>query len=367
MNKNLAAARKTKNDEFYTQLADIENELRHYRTHFKGKVVYCNCDDPRVSNFFHYFSHNFEFLGLRKLITTCYKNQNPDLFSRHDCERAIKLEYDGFRDGDVVPRAEDIGITPLDGDGDFRSPECIEILKQADIVVTNPPFSLFRDYVAQLMDYDKKFLIIGNMNAVTYKDFFPLMRDNKVWFGPSIKSGDRTFGVPDHYPLDAATAWIDEGGNRFIKVKGVRWYTNLDHDKRHEELILYRTYTPEDYPTYDNYDAIVVSKTNEIPMDWVGAMGVPITFLDKYNPDQFEIIGFSSLWDHGFKSHKFYDGYVEKRLNETKTGLSGQKANGYPILKGKPARGNYLEDESENDVVHCIYRRIFIKSRKHQS
>ncbi len=181
MNKNLGAAKKAKNDEFYTQLVDIENELRHYKKHFKGKTVYCNCDDPRVSNFFHYLSHNFQFLGLRKLITTCYKNQEPDLFSRHDCERAIKLEYDGFRDGDALPRAEDIGITPLEGDGDFRSPECIDILKQADIVVTNPPFSLFRSYVAQLMEYDKKFLIIGSKNAITYKEIFPLIKGNRLW------------------------------------------------------------------------------------------------------------------------------------------------------------------------------------------
>jgi len=247
LNENLRQAKRGKNDEFYTQLADIENELRHYKKHFKGKVVYCNCDDPRVSNFFHYFSHNFEFLGLRKLTTTCYKNQNPALFSRHDCERAIKLEYDGFRDGDVVPRVEDIGITPLDGDGDFRSQECIDILKQADIVVTNPPFSLFREYVAQLMEHGKKFLIIGNMNAITYKEIFPLIRENKLWFGPSISSGDRKFGVPEHYPLNAATSGIDETGQRFVRVKGVRWYTNLDHKKRHEDLILYRRYSPEDY------------------------------------------------------------------------------------------------------------------------
>ncbi|MBC6403160.1 MAG: adenine-specific methyltransferase EcoRI family protein [Hyphomonadaceae bacterium] len=298
MNTNLAAARKSKNDEFYTQLGDIESELRHYRPHFEGKVVYCNCDDPRVSNFFHYFSHNFTFLGLKKLITTCYRNREPSLFSRHDTGRAILLEYDGLREGDVTPRAEDIGITYLKGDGDFRSRECIGFLKEADIVATNPPFSLFREYMAQLMEYDSRFIILGNMNAITYKEVFPLIKENRLWYGPSISSGDRTFGVPDHYPLDAATAWIDGDGNRFIKVKGVRWFTNLDHDKRHEDLILYRRYTPEDYPHYDNYDAIDVSRTRDIPMDWSGAMGVPITFLDKYNPDQFEIIGM----DHDVKA-----------------------------------------------------------------
>ena len=294
-NAGLNAAGAAKKDEFYTQLADIEDELRHYRSHFKGKTVYCNCDDPRVSNFFHYFSHNFEHLGLKRLITTCYKNQHPDLFSRHDNERAIMLEYDGFRDGERVPRPEDIGIRHLEGDGDFRSQECIDILKQADIVVTNPPFSLFREYVAQLIEHGKRFLIIGNLNAVTYKDFFPLIKDEKVWFGPSIKSGDRTFGVPDHYPLEAATAWVDEDGNRFIKVKGVRWFTNLDFPQRHQDLILYCRYTPEDYPMYDGYDIINVDKTAMIPMDYGGGvMGVPITFLDKHNPDQFEILGIAN-------------------------------------------------------------------------
>ena len=291
MRKGLEAARRGKNDEFYTQLTDIEKELSHYTPHFKGKVVYCNCDDPRVSNFFHYISHNFAHLGLKKLITTCYRSQNPGLFSQHNSERAIMLEYDGFREGERIPNVEDIGVKQLEGDGDFRSEECIEILKQADIVVTNPPFSLFREYVAQLMEHNKRFLIIGNMNAVTYKEFFPLIRDGKVWLGYSIKSGDRTFGVPDHYPLDAATAWVDEDGNRFIKVKSVRWFTNLDYPQRHEDLILYCCYTPEGYPTYDNYDAIEVGKTKDIPMDYGGAMGVPVTFLDKHNPNQFEILG----------------------------------------------------------------------------
>ncbi|WP_419906638.1 adenine-specific methyltransferase EcoRI family protein [Hoeflea sp.] len=296
MNENLSAARKAKNDEFYTQLGDIENELRHYRQHFRDKIVYCNCDDPRVSNFFHYFSHNFHWLGLRKLITTCYKNQEPDLFSRHDAERAIRLDYDGFRDGETVPRPEDIGITQLEGDGDFRSAECIEILKQADIVVTNPPFSLFRDYVAQMIEYDKKFLIIGNKNAITYKEIFPLISGNYLWVGNTSMSQDLLFDVPPDYAKELTCTKKERSAYKLIDgvVKGRSqsiWFTNLDHKKRHEELILYRSYTPEDYPTYDNYDAIEVSKTADIPTDWPGAMGVPITFLDKYNPDQFEILG----------------------------------------------------------------------------
>ena len=290
-NTNLHDAKCNQKDEFYTQLVDIENELRHYREHFRGKIVYCNCDDPRVSNFFHYFSYNFQHQGLKKLITTCYRNQQRDLFSQHDSEKAIMLEYDGFRDGERVPRAEDIGITHLRGDGDFRSRECIELLKQADIIVTNPPFSLFREYVAQLVKYEKKFLIIGHQNAITYKEIFPLIKENKLWYGPSISSGDREFGVPDHYPLTAASHRIDAGGRKYVRVKGVRWFTNLEHQKRNEELILYKYYSPEEYPTYDNYDAINVNKTKDIPVDYGGVMGVPVTFLDKFNPSQFEILG----------------------------------------------------------------------------
>lgn len=291
-NKNLQAANKAKKDEFYTQLCDIENELRHYREHFRGKTVLCNCDDPRVSNFFHYFAYNFEQLGLKRLITTCYKNQDPDLFSRNDREQAIWLEYLGDRNGNRVPDAEEIGIRPLKGDGDFRSPECVELLKQADIVVTNPPFSLFREYVAQLVKYEKKFLIIGNQNAITYKDCFRLIKENKMWLGASIHSGDREFGVPADYPLRAAGCRIDEKGNKFIRVKGVRWFTNLDYKERHDDITFYKKYTPEEYPKYDNYDAINVNKTLEIPDDYDEIMGVPITFLDKYNPEQFEIVKF---------------------------------------------------------------------------
>jgi len=272
LNKNLHKAKNNKKDEFYTQLSDIENELKHYKTHFKNKVVYCNCDDPRMSNFFHYFSYNFEDLGLKKLITTCYQNQHRDLFSQHDSERAIYLEYYGDLNKNKVPDIEEIGIQTLKGDGDFRSAESIALLQQADIVVTNPPFSLFRDYVAQLIEYNKKFLIVGNINAITYKELFPLIKINKIWLGYNCL---RHFGKPDGSMFETARSY---------------WYTNLDIAKRHEDLILYKTYTPEDYPKYDNYNAINVDKTKEIPMDYKGAMGVPITFLDKYNPEQFEIL-----------------------------------------------------------------------------
>ena len=293
-NRNLHNANKAKKDEFYTQLSDIEKELGHYKEHFKNKVVLCNCDDPRVSNFFHYFSYNFEYLGLKKLVTTCYKNQNMDLFSQNDSEKAIYLEYTGDKNGDNIPNPEEIGIKHLKGDGDFRSMECIELLQQADIVVTNPPFSLFREYVAQLVEYDKKYVIIGNLNAITYKEIFKLTKQNKVWFGHSIHSGDREFRVPENYPLNAASSRIDNNGDKYIRVKGVRWFTNLDYKERHEDLILYKAYNADEYPKYDNYDAINVDKTKDIPMDYKGVMGVPITFMDKYNPEQFEIIGLAN-------------------------------------------------------------------------
>ena len=297
-NNDLHKARKNKKDEFYTQLPDIENELKHYKEHFKGKTIYCNCDDPRVSNFFHYFSYNFEHLGLKKLITTCYRNKKSDLFSKNDADQAISLIYEGDKNKNKIPDPEEIGIIPLKCDGDFRSQESIDLLKEADIVVTNPPFSLFREYIAQLMEYQKKFLIIGNINAVTYREMFPLIRGNRIWLGPSISSGDREFGIPDDYPLDASGTRVDEEGKKYIRVKGVRWFTNLPHKKRNEELITYKTYSPEEYPKYDNYDAIEVGFVRDIPSNYSGAMGVPITFLDKYNPDQFEILDANKLRTH---------------------------------------------------------------------
>lgn len=284
-NKNLRSAKTDKKDEFYTQLSDIEKELKHYKNHFKDKVVLCNCDDPRVSNFFHFFSFNFERFGLKKLIATCYKSQNSDLFSENNSDRAIYLEYTGDKNGNNVPDIEEIGIRHLEGDGDFRSRECIELLKEADIVVTNPPFSLFREYVAQLVEYNKNFLIIGNLNALTYKDIFKLVKENKLWFGNSIHSGDREFRVPQDYPLNAASSRIDEDGNKYIRVKGVRWYTNLDFNERYEDLILYKNYNEEEYPKYENFDAINVDVTKDIPFDYAGIMGVPITYIDKYNPE----------------------------------------------------------------------------------
>jgi len=297
-NKNLQEAKRNKKDEFYTQLSDIERELKYYKHHFKGKVVYCNCDDPRVSNFFHYFSYNFEKLGLKKLITTCYKNQSMDLFSQNDSEQAIYLEYTGDKNGNFVPDPNEIGIKYLKSDGDFRSKESISLLTQADIVVTNPPFSLFREYVAQLIEHDKKFVIVGHQNAITYKEIFPLIKENKLWLGYGFKGGAGHF-INEHYE-DYATATERKEG--MIRVSGVHWFTNLEINKRHEDLILYKTYNEEEYPKYDNYNAIEVSKTKDIPMDYAGAMGVPITFMDKYNPDQFEIIGATESEGKGFSN-----------------------------------------------------------------
>jgi hypothetical protein len=311
-------ARTSKQDEFYTQLTDIEKELKHYKRHFKDKVVYCNCDDPRVSNFFHYFSYNFKKLGLKKLITTCYKSKEMDLFSLNDSEQAIYLEYEGDKSEKNVPDPEDIGIEHLIGDGDFRSEETIELLKQADIVVTNPPFSLFREYVAQLMEYDKKFLIIGNQNAVTYKEIFTLLKDNRIWLGNN--SGDMEFKVPDYYEPRETRFRIGEDGVKYRSLGSICWFTNLDISKRHEDLILYKQYNPEEYPKYENFNALNVNKVKDIPMDYEGIMGVPITFLDKHNTDQFEIIGLgisNSALEVGVQpykeEHKRYRKEVQKR------------------------------------------------------
>jgi hypothetical protein len=292
-NRDFHEARQAKKDEFYTSLNDIELELKHYKDHFKGKVVYCNCDDPQSSNFFRYFSVNFNELGLRKLITACYRSQDASLFGRNNSDRAVYLEFYGRKTRKRGASLEDIDIKQFNGDGDFRCNESIELLQQADIVVTNPPFSLFREYVAQLIEYEKQFLILGNMNAATYIEIFPLFQNDQMWYGPSIRSGDREFRVPDDYPITAAGSRVDEFGNKYIRVKGVRWFTNLDYPDRHEHLDLQRAYCPDAYPKYANYDAIEVGKTMDIPYDYEGPMGVPITFLDKYNPEEFKILGSS--------------------------------------------------------------------------
>ncbi len=262
--------------------------------HFKNKVIFCNCDDPRNSNFFKYFAYNFEKLGLKKLITTCYKNQEKDLFIQEESKNAVFLEYTGDKNGNKIPDAEEIGIKPLKGDGDFRSQESIELLKQSDIVVTNPPFSLFREYVEQLVKYEKKFLIIGNINAITYKEIFKLIKENRAWLGIHMGRGISGFIVPDHYELYGTETRIDSSGDRIISPNNCLWLTNLDTSKRHEDIVLSKTYygNESEYPKFDNYDAINVNKTKDIPMDYNGVMGVPITFLHKFNPEQFELVKF---------------------------------------------------------------------------
>ena len=309
-NKNLHRAKKEKNDEFYTQITDIENELKHYKKHFENKVVFCNCDDPYESNFFKYFAMNFNHLGLKKLIATCYDSSpisytQLNLFgedksvpntNRHPYKIEINEVQDYNNDGatDLVDveyllKNDKNSLTLLKGDGDFRSEECIKLLKISDIVVTNPPFSLFREYIAQLFEYNKQFVIIGNQNSIICKELFPLIKEGKMWFGYS--TGDMSFKVPSYYPEMPTRYWVDENGQKWRSMGNVRWYTNLDIDKRHESLILYKRYNSEEYPKYDNYDAIFINKYSDIPCDYNGAMGVPITFLDKYNPEQFEILG----------------------------------------------------------------------------
>ena len=290
-NADLNKANRAKKDEFYTQLTDIEKEMRHYEKHFENKTIFCNCDDPEYSHFWLYFQLNFFRLGLKKLVSTHYEADKPSY--KMEIVRS-EIEENRCKKGQSVGQLgyiPDYVKTPLEGNGDFRSSECIEILKEADIVITNPPFSLFREFVAQLMAYGKKFIIIGNMNALHYKEIFPLIQENKLWLGTSIRNGDREFRVPDSYPITASGYRIGDNGEKYIRVKGVRWYTNIETEQRHENLILYKTYTPEEYPTYINYDAIDVGKVSDIPVDYYGVMGVPDSFIQEYNPEQFEIIG----------------------------------------------------------------------------
>ncbi len=363
-NADLGAARTAKKDEFYTQLTDIEKEMRYYRKLLQGKTVLCNCDDPFESNFFKYFALNFNRLGLKKLVATCYHSspmagqqlqygcdadgQMTFYFedkgaeenkSKRPYKAVVTQVYDKMGDGGVdmldvaeLFRSGENELVELEGDGDFRSPECLALLDEADIVVTNPPFSLFREYVSVLVEHGKHFIIIGNVNAITYKEIFPLIKEDKLWLGASIHSGDRKFYVPDDYPLNASGCGIDEDGRRYIRVKGVRWYTNLDMKQRHEELILVKRYNPDEYPTYDNYDAIEVSKTADIPCDYDKIMGVPITFLDKYCPEQFEIVGRADANIANENNIYHIDGFKDK--------------GGAPLLLGK-----------------FVYKRILIRNK----
>ena len=342
-NSNLHDSSRNKQDEFYTNLQLVEDELKHYRAHFKGKRVLCNCDDPYESNFFKYFAMNFNALGLKSLTATCYATSpvvytQLDLFEDGMSHAETRRRGEGGR---VSSRAASVGRSPRDrrhpykivitevkdengdgridladvewliknkknvltklkGDGDFRSAECVALLDEADVVVTNPPFSLFREYMALLMEHRKQFLILGNMNAVTYREIFPLIKDNKVWLGN--KAGHFWFKVPSHYEVKAIDFKVDENGQKWRRMGNICWFTNLDFEKRHEKMLLWKKYTPEAYPKYDNYDAIEVSKTADIPCDWQGAIGVPITFMSQYNPDQFEIVGATESEGVGFSA-----------------------------------------------------------------
>ena len=337
-NQSLGNARDAKQDEFYTQLGDISNELKHYKAQLRGKTILCNCDDPFESNFFKYFALNFNTLGLKKLIATSY------LPSPIAGAQLPLFSIEGLKPEGKEPYAVEINeVSDLNGDGavdlsdveyllqndantartlksdatyssgDFRSREGVELLKQSDIVITNPPFSLFREFVSQLVEYDKQFLIVGNMNAITYKEVFNLIIENKIWLGN--KNGDMAFKVPDHYEARETRFWVDADGQKWRSLGNACWFTNMDTIKRHEKIPLYKRYTPDEYPQYDNYDAIEVSKVAEIPVDYPGAMGVPITFLDKYNPDQFEILwttdrGGDGRLEHLKKPHVRFDAPV---------------------------------------------------------
>lgn len=391
-NSNLHMSRNDKADEFYTQLSLIENELKHYKAHFKDKVVFCNCDDPFESNFFKYFAMNFNSLGLKKLIATCYAT-SPIIYTQLTLfggEETVAKEENGKKpykvaitevtdengdgrvdlaDVEYLMRNRKNVLTLLNGDGDFRSEECVALLQEADIVVTNPPFSLFREYIALLEEYQKRYIIIGNMNAVTYKEIFPMIAENRLWLG--YNSGHFWFKVPDSYEVKKTDFKIDENGQKWRRMGNICWFTNMDIEKRHENMTLFRNYSPELYPKYDNYDAINVDRTVDIPCDYYGVMGVPITFLDKYNPDQFEIVAFRkgndgkdlvySFTDYSHSSTNCLQTINVERERERETNKSStalphthtkNKCNSYddvirPILQGKK-----------------LYRRITIRIRQ---
>ena len=378
-NASMSAAIKAKNDEFYTLLTDIEKEMRHYRKHFKGKTVLCNCDDPFESNFFKYFVLNFNRLGLKKLIATCYATspiagQQLSLFDvvggeeeqRNKPYKAVVTKvYDVTGDGGVdmfdvaeLFKTHENELTELEGDGDFRSDECFALLDEADIVVTNPPFSLFREYVATLMEHDKKFIIIGNSNAITYKEVFPLIMQNKLWLGVTRSgTGSMWFRIMDDFPVKSGQKV--ENGVRYQTIGNSAWFTNLDVKKRHEEMILVKRYTPDDYPRYDNYDAIEVSKILDIPLDYSGVMGVPITFLGKYNPDQFEIVGITKTWFGG--ASKTYDMQTQVSKNGVTSTVS--KLNDGPALRVSvpPKDKTYYIVDGEYFIQ--AYARVLIRNK----
>lgn len=380
-NANLLRANREKNDEFYTRLTDIEKELRHYRKHFKGKTILCNCDDPFESNFFKYFVLNFNKLGLKKLIATCYATSsisnkelslskvlgNDETKEGRPYKAVVTKIYDATGDGgiDMLDVAElfKIGeneLTELKEDGDFRSEECLELLKEADIVVTNPPFSLFRDYVATLVEYDKKFIIIGNQNAIICKEIFPLLKDNMMWLGNN-NPAPKLFYVPTVLE-ERKNIKKDENGNLVASFGNICWFTNLDIKKRHEDLILIKKYNTDDYPKYDNYDAINVDKVKDIPYDYEGVMGVPITFLDKYNLNQFEILGYTAK-NMGCECHKFYKD-LEQSSNGKPFVRNMKSARFSPMIRvdERPKKTHYRAS-NVNGYLLKTYGRILIRNK----
>lgn len=375
--RNLSNAQKDRKYEFYTQYEDIQNELNHYEDKFEEKTVLCNCDDPFESNFFRFFVKNFNYLKLKRLICTCYKGSSMAFtifdYLKDDNEEPLEKSNGYVIDIKEVPMKngrgvsdDDIndlllskkrGVKKLKGNGDFRSEECIEYLKQADIVVTNPPFGLFREYVAQLIEYNKKFIIIGHQNAISYKEIFKLIKDNKIWLGYGFKGGAGFFISP--YEDIAKASHHKEG---LIRVSGVNWFTNIDIEKRHEDLVLYKSYNENEYPKYDNYDAINVDKTQNIPKDYSGIMCVPITFMDKYNPKQFEIIGMGVLLDN-FTPNKQYLN-PKKVLTDGKV-LNGSAVNSMVVIEvdKRPTNQVYYTSDNSKYLV-APYARILIKNKK---
>jgi hypothetical protein len=368
----LTKAKKQKEDEFYTQLPDIEREIKHYKKHFKNKIVFCNCDDPETSNFYYYFISNFEELGLKKMVTTHFEYDKASYMLEYEggadvqgdketvVKRAIKLGKkkplkQNFEQGGQGSLFEDEPVRSYSGD--FRSPECIELLMQSDIIVTNPPFSLFREYMAQLIEYQKKFIIIGSKNAVTYKEIFNLIKENKVWFGYGFANGNAYFSIAN--PREFANGVFDPQTG-LVKFRNVGWYTNLDFSKRHELLVLYKNYSPELYPHYDNYDAINVDKTNEIPLDYDGVMGVPITFLDKYNPDQFEIIGITKKLGFHLRT-KIYPNQIQVDPNGKKSNVTKLNDGATLKLEKPPKNKTYYMVDGEYFIQ--VYARILIKRK----
>ena len=377
-NKRLDNAKRNKADEFYTQLVDIELEMKHYRDQFKDKVVFCNCDDPYESNFFKFFAMNFNFLGLKKLIATCYAgspiaNTQLSLFDDEPTDnkttgnphKIVITEVNDKNDDGAVDltdvewlcRNKKNTLTRLKGDGDFRSEECVELLKEADIVVTNPPFSLFREYVAQLMKYDKKFIIIGHQNAITYKEIFALIKQNKIWLGNGFKGNVGFFESP--YQDYAKSSQHKEG---LIRISGVMWFTNLDYKERHEELTLYERYDPEKFPKYENFEAINSDKTSEIPYDYDGVIGVPITFLNKYNPDQFDIIGLGITGSCNFTSNRKMD-ILDANGNPTGETTFNAKGTLYKKFNPKTDKRPAFKDSETGELYSSIYARILIRRK----